>query len=649
MSSLNGVFEPIKLDVDLVADRRTSSVPDAVGLVVPEEDITSGGTYEFTLTGWKPDGNYTITVDHGEIQLQLPKIIYTAPTDYVGLVVMKVVQKDAVSGRVVFPDGTSYDEDGNVFHSDYPSTVEVVAADEITPPVPTNEDGGPVGSISLESFSVTSLFGDIGSVEVSSDREQTKNGNVADYYLNSEQNKQPDQQPYLYRVDHERFLGIPRNSNVTGSGGNIFVGYGTEGGVGGSLKVIRGSNNEERVDVVEFEIVSRLIDAIMPENIVSLCLTTATFTPIIKGEMKGHTFEWEQVGGDTSSITWLTPKNQISMTVAIGTIKVDRTFRFWIDKGTKFQKWYDVNIWSTPREEVHGPQAPAFFGEANNHLQTQQTTRTMPLLLWDQMLVDKELVKAANQTETFTAESFYEMSSHREMVVTDMPRDGKYAKFIPTTVFNINGEEVRRGTFVVDFRFDFDTADIKRINVILETPDGNTKLDTFFWRDRRFAARDPHIIFHAFDKTRVSLAVPIHCVSKKENQFLIEVEFFSRDIKDPVRGMVDREMYKIPFQAHFEQNDPWVNLADNVRFGLGGSENVSFTPELVEQLVTNLQFQEEYRNVPSVGLVGADLQTEELSILTLGYQEEWNNRFSSIYMPLWKTEYVDLYSISIGG
>lgn len=649
MSSLNGVFEPIKLDVDLVADRRTSSVPDAVGFVVPEEDITSGGVYEFTLTGWKPDGNYTITVDHGEIQLQLPKIIYTAPTDYVGLVVMKVVQKDAVTGRVVFPDGTTYDEDGNVSHTDYPSSVEVVSAPVIAPPVQTNEDGGPIGAITLESFSVTSLFGDIGSVEVSSDREQTKNGNVADYYLNSEQNKEPDQQPYLYRVDHERFLGIPRNSNVTGSGGNIFVGYGTEGGVGGSLKVIRGSNNEERVDMVEFEIVSRLIDAIMPENIVSLCLTTATFTPIIKGEMKGHTFEWEQVDGDTSSISWLTPKNQISMTVAIGTIKVDRTFRFWIDKGTKFQKWYDVNIWSTPREEVHGPQAPAFFGETNNHIQTQQTTRTLPLLLWDQMLVDKELVKAANQTETFAAESFYEMSSYREVVVTDMPRDGKYAKFIPTTDFNINGEEVRRGTFVVDFRFDFDTADIKRINVILETPDGNTKLDTFFWRDRRFAARDPHVIFHAFDLTRISLAVPIHCVSTKENQFLIEVEFFSRDIKDPVRGMVDREMYKIPFQAHFEQNDPWVNLADNVRFGLGGSENVSFTPELVEQVVLNLQFQDEYRNVPSVGLVGADLQTEELSILTLGYQEEWNNRFSSIYKPMWKTEYVDLYSISIGG
>lgn len=80
------------------------------------------------------------------------------------------------------------------------------------------------------------------------------------------------------------------------------------------------------------------------------CAAEITLTATVDGNLGGHTVGWEQVAGDTQ-IVWLTPTDQLSVTFAIvGEGSNDRTFRFYIDKGTPLELSDDVVTWGTPTE-----------------------------------------------------------------------------------------------------------------------------------------------------------------------------------------------------------------------------------------------------------------------------------------------------------
>jgi hypothetical protein len=84
---------------------------------------------------------------------------------------------------------------------------------------------------------------------------------------------------------------------------------------------------------------------------VTICDTTVTMTATVIGDLTGHVVLWEQLTG--SAVTFITPLNQLSVTYTTATFD-DKSFRFWIDKGTGEQQFDDINIFGTPTFPYYG-------------------------------------------------------------------------------------------------------------------------------------------------------------------------------------------------------------------------------------------------------------------------------------------------------
>lgn len=84
------------------------------------------------------------------------------------------------------------------------------------------------------------------------------------------------------------------------------------------------------------------------EDQIITCATNVTLEATVLGDITGHTFLWEQLTGDP--VNWLTPQDQF--VVQFEQINTDdKSFRFWIDKGTPFEQFDDVWTYNTPISE----------------------------------------------------------------------------------------------------------------------------------------------------------------------------------------------------------------------------------------------------------------------------------------------------------
>ena len=171
------VFQPIKLDVDVVADRRKEGESAPLNLEIPKE-IQRGDIVTIRILNHEDGNEYDISVTHGSFTYGNGLILYTAPSDYFGPVTLTIKHNNgAVYGYAVLEDGTIYDEDGVISQAErgdsglsfrgFNITASVVPADDITPPVPTNMDVGVPNPAALQAYDSTSLFGDFGSVAFS--------------------------------------------------------------------------------------------------------------------------------------------------------------------------------------------------------------------------------------------------------------------------------------------------------------------------------------------------------------------------------------------------------------------------------------------------------------------------------------------------
>lgn len=80
------------------------------------------------------------------------------------------------------------------------------------------------------------------------------------------------------------------------------------------------------------------------------CALSVTLSATVNGDVRGHALLWEQISGD-AQIVFVTPTNQLTVTYnVIGLGSADRTFRFYIDKGTSQEQYDDVIVWGTPTE-----------------------------------------------------------------------------------------------------------------------------------------------------------------------------------------------------------------------------------------------------------------------------------------------------------
>lgn len=63
-----------------------------------------------------------------------------------------------------------------------------------------------------------------------------------------------------------------------------------------------------------------------------------------------HRFEWEQIAGDP--VIWLEDQDQPSVTWQYpDEFRTDRTFRFWVDRGTNVEQFADILVTAIPRSD----------------------------------------------------------------------------------------------------------------------------------------------------------------------------------------------------------------------------------------------------------------------------------------------------------
>lgn len=98
------------------------------------------------------------------------------------------------------------------------------------------------------------------------------------------------------------------------------------------------------------------------EDFTAICNPSVTLSAIIIGDLTGHTFLWEQISG--SVVIWNTPLNQITVSYS-PTLNDNKSFRFWVDKGTPVEKFSDINAFSTPTSKI---KSPNLMGAPNNEV-----------------------------------------------------------------------------------------------------------------------------------------------------------------------------------------------------------------------------------------------------------------------------------------
>jgi len=82
---------------------------------------------------------------------------------------------------------------------------------------------------------------------------------------------------------------------------------------------------------------------------VAVCDLEFTLTAEVIGDLQGNVFEWEQISG--SPVTFTTPTNELSVTYNQTTFD-DKTFRFYLNRGTGFEEFDDVTVFGSPTDSV---------------------------------------------------------------------------------------------------------------------------------------------------------------------------------------------------------------------------------------------------------------------------------------------------------
>lgn len=433
----------VVFDRDLVIDRTRSIDIDPPSIEYP--DIRPGETVQIRITNYSDENLYKVRVNVGEVSIHEDIITYTAPEElsctftsmdgepfppcnWLSLEIETITEP--LPPMAIFEDGRYYLDTGELKRASIQSGSYIVDYENLTgeypdtdrkheanidfnfkeellaqfpptrAPIPSSM-GADMKSVSRGgNFVPTKIFGAGGGAKlVLDDVQGERNDTVAGYKVASEENKLPDTEPNIYRKikkkqsdggSKEFFDFIPRNSNVTSSGGNVKDGYRSPYSPGGSLLVTRGEDSFSRIDQFLIPLDLWELQAIVPEEVITLCLVTLEIVPVLRGIPEGHTFEWEQTRGDQSSVVWITPKNQKDMLVDFGGIKVDRTFRFWISRGTRYEKFYDVQIYGTPIDRITAVNGRDMIASMGNHL-NMKVHDTTPLLLDHERVWHKQL------------------------------------------------------------------------------------------------------------------------------------------------------------------------------------------------------------------------------------------------------------------
>lgn len=411
------------LDLNIEVDRSSNVAIDLSVILRYPPIIRFGEEVQFVIENWQRLATYEVDANRGTARVEDDIIYYKAPDDYGSgndtLYVTMTIEPVKIS---YFPgDGVStdyyYDEAGVVHfvqdRLDDPDEKEgfkeylerlrkyhQMYIDEAA-------DGAPVirlqhyayteeNTLEGADYRIEETFGEWAHVQRSWKDDGPPAGGYEQYHVPSNVDLTPNKLPNLYglkdKTDRTFQFGFKsRNSNEDEALGNVLEGYRYYGAIGSAVIITNTGDNNRRT--FEFDIPLDLYDltAIVPPEILSLCITSLEIKPILQGIPDGHTFLWEQISGNTSEVTWISDPTDVDLVISLGKIKTDRVFRFWISKGTKYEKYYDVIVYGTPRDEIVG------LPSANNNFEVMGTNlgtgkhETRPILLTAERLWIKEL------------------------------------------------------------------------------------------------------------------------------------------------------------------------------------------------------------------------------------------------------------------
>lgn len=93
------------------------------------------------------------------------------------------------------------------------------------------------------------------------------------------------------------------------------------------------------------------LEIVVEDVVLVSCQDIVTLNAIVLGDMDGHTFLWEQIGGPP--VTWLEPQNQLMVMYQKNPSESgqDCFFRFWADKNTPFEQYKDMVVSGIARDD----------------------------------------------------------------------------------------------------------------------------------------------------------------------------------------------------------------------------------------------------------------------------------------------------------
>ena len=149
----------------------------------------------------------------------------------------------------------------------------------------------------------------------------------------------------------------------------------------------------------------------------------------------------------------------------------------------------------------------------------------------------------------------YEASNVRSGAIPEYPVEAKYPIYVPTTDYSITDVQLRRGTLDYTLEFNFDAMQVEKVVVWIMDENGNAVIDQ--------VAKWLHgdVKNHVLNKPfKYVLSIPVHCVNDKKYEFYLEVVYDEGDHGDTVTR--PRKSFFVPFQAHFDNRDPYFNATD---------------------------------------------------------------------------------------
>lgn len=408
------------LDVNLEVDRSSNIVADLTVVLKYPPIIRFGEEVVFTIENYNTLVQYAVSCERGNVRIEDDLIYYTAPDSLgnghdqlyvdigvnpIQLAYFKSSNGDYfynADGLVSFTDEVLTDDSpDSQTYKDFIKEVQeshddlLALAKKNTPVARIQHyDYSANKPMKSESFDIGSVFGQWSSEQRSWQDDGVPSGGVEGYHLPSNINLKTSPLRSINGLIEKdgKFIATfkSRNSNTDEAAGNVNTGYRYPGAIGSSLTVIKTGDTNNRRFVFDIPLDLYALVAIVPEEILSLCITSLEIRPILQGIPDGHTFLWEQISGDETDVEWLSNPTDVDLVVNLGKKKTDRVFRFWISKGTKYERYYDVIVYGTPRDEIAGsPSANNNFEITGTNIGTARH-ETRPILLTAERLWLKE-------------------------------------------------------------------------------------------------------------------------------------------------------------------------------------------------------------------------------------------------------------------